>query len=208
MPDGRRRSREGWADAMEAGPPATASHTHRLPKAVRLAFIGLVAAVFLVLIGLGLMAVQVYKANQYVQGRGEFRDAEAARMEAESSERIRQAMCDLLDQLPEGGLLERPRAKYDCGPGIPVAELTPDEQAQLNGRARPQVAPSTPPPPASPDASPMGGAVTEPPRAPAAQPPGPAEPTPVQPPPDSGPVVDGNPVTALVCGLASICPKE
>ena len=31
------------------------------------------------------------------------------------------AICDLLDQFPAHGvLLERPRAKYHCGPGLPV----------------------------------------------------------------------------------------
>jgi hypothetical protein len=116
---------------MEAPPADPPAHVHRLPVFVRVALVGLTVAVFLCLVGIGLMAGAVYQANQYVQGRGEFRDREAARMESETTEKIRKAMCDLLDTLPEGGLLERPRDKYDCGPGIPIDELSPEERQQV-----------------------------------------------------------------------------
>jgi len=126
---------------MEAPPANPPAHVHRLPKVVRLALVGLTVSMFLALVGIGLMAGAVYQANQYVQGRGEYRDREAVRMEQETEESIRRAMCDLLDQLPEGGLLDRPRVKYGCGPGIPVSDLTPEEQAQLANRAPQVVAP-------------------------------------------------------------------
>lgn len=118
-------------------------HTHRLPPTVRFAFIGLTLAVFLCLIGIGLMAGAVYQANQYMQGRGEYRDQEAARMEAEWQERFRQGQCDLLDKFPEGGWLDGPRADYGCGPGIPIERLSPEQQAELRGRAVPKLAPSS-----------------------------------------------------------------
>src|SRR5690349_12651174 len=111
MPDGHRRSREFWTDTMEAGPPNPPAHVHRLPAAVRFALVGLVAAVFLLLVAVSLMGVYVYQQQQYIQGRGELRDRENAQLQ----EQQRQGICDLLDQLPEGGLLERPRAKYGCG---------------------------------------------------------------------------------------------
>jgi len=148
-PDGRRRSREHWTDTMEAGPADPPAHVHRLPKVVRLALVGLTVAVFLALVGIGLMASAVYQANQYVQGRGEFRDREQQRLE----EQIRRSTCDLLDQLPQGGLLDRPRVKYGCGPGIPVSDLSPEEQAQLMDRSPHIVAPDSdplPPPPPRP----------------------------------------------------------
>lgn len=176
------RSRLGWADPMD-GEPARASSPPRLPKVVRLSIIGLAAAVFLALVGVGLLATYVYQQQQYIQGKGEQRDRE----NAELQEQIRQSICDLLDQLPEGGLLERPRIKYDCGPGIPLEQLTPQEQAQV--RARPTVPP--PPPP-------MGSpAVPNPPRpstgpVPPRTGPGPmSAPTPTPPPPGLlGPVPD------------------
>jgi len=146
-PDGRRRSRTGWADAMEAPPDHPPAHTHRLPPLVRAAVIGLTVAVLCLLVGLGLITAQLVKVNQYVQGKGEQRDVENARLH----EQQRQGMCDLLDQLPEGGLLDRPRVKYGCGPGLPVSSLTPEEQAQLMDRTPHVVAPDSDPlPPAPP----------------------------------------------------------
>jgi hypothetical protein len=131
MPDGRRRSREHWADAMEVTPPAAPTHTHRLPPPVRLAIVGLATAVALVIIALSLVGLAVYQADQYVKGRGEYRDRENARLE----EQIRRAQCDLLDQLPEGGLLELPREKYGCGPGIPLDQLPPAVRQQYTPTA-------------------------------------------------------------------------
>lgn len=140
-PDGRRRSREGWADAMEAGPPDRPEHTHRLPPVFRFAFIGLVLAVFLCLVGMGLMTTFVYQQQQFIDGKGAQRDRENVRLREE----IRQAQCDLLDTFPEGvPSLERAREKYECGPGLPMSLLTPDEQAHYKPTVRPEVAPGPP----------------------------------------------------------------
>ena len=121
MPDGSRRSREGWADSMESGPPATPSHVHRLPGSVRAAIGGLAVAVLLLLVAVGLMAGAVHQANQYVQGRGEYRDAEAARME----DRIDRVVCDILAEFPAGNeRADRLRARYDCPiPPTPTEEI-------------------------------------------------------------------------------------
>lgn len=63
---------------------------------------------------------------------------------AERGEQRDRQYCDLLDTLPEGGLLDRPRAVYDCGPGIPFDSLTPEEQRRITGGTASPV----PPPPA------------------------------------------------------------
>lgn len=174
---------------MDEEPRRTAGHTHRLPKVVRVAIVGLAAAVFLALTGVGLLATYVYQQQQYIEGRGVQRDAEQARLQ----ERLRQAQCDLLDQLPAGGLLERPRAKYHCGPGIPLSDLTPQEQAEVDGAApastpRPTAAQPTPRPvPGSapvPD-TPHGTSTAPPTRQPSPPPP--------------------QPLTSLVCDLAGVC---
>lgn len=100
-------------------------HSHKLPGGVRLAIAGLIVVQFLLIVAVGLISVYVYQQQQFIQGRGEYRDAEAVRLE----ERIRRSTCDLLDQFPEGGLLERPRNKYGCGPGMP-GPWPPDQQPQ------------------------------------------------------------------------------
>lgn len=200
MPDGRRRSREHWTDSMEAEPANPPAHVHRLPPVIRIAGVGLTIAVALVIVALVLVGLAVYQADQYVKGRGEYRDQENAR----TNERINRAMCDLLDQLPEGGLLERPRTKYHCGPGIPLEQLTPQEQAQVRGRGAPppEPAPMRVPPRTGPG---PGGPEDPAPRpSPAAA--SPAAPVPASPtsaPAPSPSLLD--PITSPVCNALGIC---
>ncbi len=128
-------------------------HPCRLPRWVRVSLFGLVGAVFLLAVGVGLMATFVYQQQQYIEGRGEYRDREQARAEAENVERTRAAMCDLLDTFPEGvPSLQRARDKYQCGPGIPIGLLTPEERARLGPRSTPspESAAILPPPVGSP----------------------------------------------------------
>lgn len=146
-PDGSRRSREGWADAMEAGPPDRPMHTHRLPPAFRFALLGLVLAVFLCLIGMGLMATFVYQQQQYIQGRGELRDREQIQLRELLREEYRLGQCKMLDEFPaDVPSLDRLRDLYECpGPGIPMNLLPPDEQAQYTPKkVRPEVVPGPP----------------------------------------------------------------
>jgi hypothetical protein len=95
-------------------------HTHRLPGwlvgGVAVSLAGL-------LIGIVLISVQTIGTNdrltnleQYVAGRGQLRDAENARQD----QRINDAVCAVLDQLPTGGRLDTVRVQYRCGPGIPA----------------------------------------------------------------------------------------
>lgn len=98
-----------------------AGHTHRLPP-------WLIGSILI--IGLGLLAGLVLVAQQstatdnrltaleqYVAGKGEQRDAENVRQD----QRIRDTVCDVLDQLPAGGRLDAIRIQYSCGPGAPAA---------------------------------------------------------------------------------------
>ena len=206
MPDGRRRSREHWTDTMEAGPPDPPAHVHRLPPVVRIAAVGLTLAVGLVIVALVLIGLAVYQADQYVKGRGVYRDQENAR----TNERINRAMCDLLDQLPEGGLLNRPRAKYGCGPGLPIDSLTPQEQAQLHSRTPAAPAPSQPQPLVPlplPGGADPGVVPPQPGTLPPRTGPGPGGPTPTPPSPEpAAPTASPlSPVTDLVCGLVDVC---
>lgn len=59
--------------------------------------------------------------EDYVAGKGAQRDRENARLREE----IRQTTCDVLDQLPQSPLLDGPRQKYGCGPGLPPALAEP-----------------------------------------------------------------------------------
>jgi hypothetical protein len=193
-----RRSRFAWPTTTEPATTPAGTHDHRVKNTpLGLAFLGIV---LLFLVNVGLVG--------YVLVARETRD-EQTRI---TNQRINDGICDLLDQLPEGGLLDRPRQKYGCGPGIPFEELAPEEQEQIMGRApaaiRPPapVAPSPTTPAPAPD--PMGGAVQVPP-AEAARPgaPEPAPtPTPTAPPTTPPPpLVDLEPVTDPICDALGVC---
>jgi hypothetical protein len=123
--DEPRRSRRGWPDPEPPAPDGDAvvpAHKHsRVP--VGIAYV----AIVLLLVTDVLLVIGWMDFNDYVHGKGQQRDQENARL----NQRINDAICDLLDQLPEGPLLDRPREKYGCGPGIPFDQLPPDIQQQL-----------------------------------------------------------------------------
>lgn len=185
-------------------------HTHDLPKALRVSYRLLLAAVVGLLCAVGTLTYFVYQQQQYVEGRGEYRDAETQRLQ----QRITDAVCDLLDQLPEGGLLERPRDKYGCGPGIPLSELPEDVRRRYQGE--PPAAPASTTPAAAPVPRPPMGAPAAPnlpPRPTPNEPPAGNSPKPEPPPPDptTGPPSGGAPlapVTDVVCDLTDVCIKE
>jgi hypothetical protein len=224
------RSRTAWQQAPQTPPGATTTtHDHRLPRRVRLILTGLVVAVVALTGLVVVMGVYVWQAAEYVRGEGEYRDAEAARMEAERLERERRFACDLLDTLPEGGPVDRTRGKYGCGPGIPLSELPSEEAARLEqqrGGASPPPTTSSRPPPVSPrpegsdpnqgdakpgenssPASPPPQSGTRPQGEPGPTPqPAPAQPAPA-PPPDDGGLIDDltDPLTDPVCDALGIC---
>jgi hypothetical protein len=106
--------------AHEQDPPG---HSHKLPLLV-IALLGVCIAGLLA--GIILMGVSVHRTNarlasleEYVEGRGEYRDREADALEGRMEESVRQGLCDLLDQFPgPSRFLDGPRAKYGCGPGV------------------------------------------------------------------------------------------
>lgn len=117
---------------MSEIPTVPTLRAHRpLSRVVRAALVLLVVAQMLTLAGLGLAAAFIYQQQQYIEGRGEYRDREAERMEEQWQERFRRGQCDMLDNLPEGAVLDRLRDRYDCGPGLPRAELSPEERQEL-----------------------------------------------------------------------------
>lgn len=193
-----RRSRRTWPGPMSVA-GVEPGHEHDLPPAllarVRVLTRSLVIfGVCLAAIGTCLVLILLDRSNA--------RDDQNER----TNQRINDSICDLLDQLPEGGLLDRPRGKYHCGPGFPLSRLTPDERTQIRRPVSPPAA-STPAPSAAPvPAPPLGSAATPgaAPRAPATLPPrtgpGPGGPTPT--PPSPSPPF---PVTGLVCDLAGVC---
>lgn len=119
---------------MDEKPPVEPTRIYRLSASVRLMLIGLVMAVLLLAVAVVLMWVAVYSARQYIEGKGEQRDRENAELNRRIDDAVQEGKCDLLDQLPAGGFLDRLRATYNCGPGIPLSDLTPEERAQLHRR--------------------------------------------------------------------------
>ena len=189
------------------GNPAPARvETVVCPRWLVRAVIGLAAMSALLLVGIVVGAVYVYQQQQFIEGRGELRDQENERL----NQRINDAICDLLDQLPEGELLDRPRGKYGCGPGIALEDLPEDVRRRFDPPAAPAApattvpaAPTTLPPVGAPAAPnpPRPSSSTRPPAEPTTAP-SPAAPTPAEPSPPAGPL---DPVTDTVCQLVNVC---
>lgn len=93
---------------LEGSAPGVARHSHRLPRWMRLAAVGLTLAVLGLAVALALTVVYV------LQLKAE-REHEADRL----AESFRVGICDVLDQLPQGGVLDPVRLRYGCGPGNP-----------------------------------------------------------------------------------------
>lgn len=85
-----------------------AIHAHRHPRWPTFALAGLVC---LLAIAVAVLAVFVGNLQDYVNGRGEYRDAESARIE----QSIGQAVCDILREFPADDLrADRLRIRYGC----------------------------------------------------------------------------------------------
>ena len=196
-----------WPKAGTAPEPLP---DRRRPSPLLVALVGLVIALLVVSVLSVIYAIRVEQRlialEDYVAGRGEFRDREAVELEERLRESFRRGICDTLDQLPEGGPLDRPRTKYECGPGVPLALLTPEERARLSPEERaPLVAPGPPVPELPPPLS--GGAVRTKPRE---EPPAPARPVSplpggAQPSEPPGPLVDPGPVIDPLCDALPVC---
>lgn len=73
------------------------------------------------------LAVFVYLFVSLIQSRSAERRAQNDRIQQE----IRDSWCTALDTFPEGGELDDLRVQYDCGPGIPLSDLPPDQADRL-----------------------------------------------------------------------------
>lgn len=206
-PLGRREPRPHPED--DKGKPY---HSHRQPR-----LLWVIVFVCIIVLGMicGLLMAYSVRVDgrlaaleEYVEGRGEARDREAARAEAESKERNRQLACDMADKFPEGGGLDRLREAYGCGPGIPISELPPEEQKDIAERRRSDVAPA--PAPALPEElSPFGTPIIPDTsgRAPRSENTQPSQPSPeAEPSPEPAPPSDRGKITDLVCGVVAACP--
>jgi hypothetical protein len=195
-----RPSRRGWPLRTQATTTTAGTHDHQLPQGIFRVLIAL--CVFLLV-----LAVVDAFLVLYIVGRGQVREAQIE----ETRRDVREQLCDVLDGLPQGGVLDLTRSKLDCGPGLPLSSFPPDIQRQFT------------PAPTQPSA-PVPAQPTTTPRA-APEPPQDATPAPVQPstPDDAAPLPGGagpigtpepppssppSQVRDLVCGLLPVCPKE
>jgi len=192
-----RPSRRGWPIRTRPTTTAAGTHDHQLPQGIFRVLIAL--CVFLLV-----LAVVDAFLVLYILGRGQVREAQIEQTRRD----VREQLCDVLDGLPAGGVLDLTRERLGCGPGIPFDQLPPEIQQQLT--PPPARSPSQPTAPATtPDAP-----AVPPPAAPAqpVQPPAPESP---EPPPGGadGPMQPSEPpplsppsqIRELVCGLLPIC---
>jgi hypothetical protein len=115
-----RPSRRGWPlHTLETTTPA-GTHSHKLPQGVFRILIAL--SVFMLVLAV-VDAVLVL----YIIGRGQVREAQIE----ETRRDVREQLCDVLDGLPQGGVLDLTRSKLDCGPGLPLSSFPPDIQRQF-----------------------------------------------------------------------------
>ena len=115
--------------------PPDDGHDHRLPLSLQalviVSFLGLLAAGIILFVYIVQTNERVGRLEEYVAGRGEYRDQEAARLKEE----VRSNWCEVLDTLPAGEALDRVRVKFDCGPGMP---RTTNMRAQLRDLVDPE----------------------------------------------------------------------
>lgn len=207
MTDSRhRRSRIGWPDPepppVERRQPL-GQHTHRQP---RVPWIIVFAALALLTAAVALLVYYQLQFNDYVHDRGQLRDEQNRQLQ----QQIQQGMCDLLDQLPQSPVLDGPRRKYHCGPGLPVVPPATAKVSPVPSHA----SVSTPPPEplegaVVPGPRPSGVPVPTRPKAPATTttaPPLPPSPTPTPTAPTTPAV--RSPLPDPVCALLRVCLLE
>jgi hypothetical protein len=197
----KRRSRGPWPLRTQATTTPAGTHDHGLPGWLKPAFIGCGVAI------LALVVAVIYLMI-YIIGRGQVREQQIQ----DTRDQVREQLCDVLDGLPQGGVLDLTRGRLGCGPGLPLSQFSPDIQQRLSPTppqpSAPVVQQPAPSPSAAPEPPPAAPATPEPPPAadsPAPLPGGADGPmSPSEPPPLSPP----SQVRELVCDLLPICPEE
>jgi hypothetical protein len=191
-----RPSRRGWPLRTQETTTAAGTHDHQLPQGIFRVLIAL--CVFLLVLAL----VDAFLVL-YIVGRGQVREQQIR----DTREQVRESLCDVLDGLPQGGVLDLTRDRLGCGPGMPLESYPPDIQKQLTPPAPRATQPAT----EQPDAAPV-----PPPAAPEApaRPPAPDSPEPLPGGADGPPVTSQPPPLSppsqlrhLVCDLLPICPE-
>lgn len=137
------RSRTAWP-----GPTSHAGlepgHEHDLPSSLLKRIRLLTWAV--VSFGVCLLAIGTFLILILID-RGNARDEQNARMR----ESFREGICATFDSFPEDlPSLKRPREIWNCGPGIPLDQLPPEEAEQLRQNRAPGPEPVPIAPPAGP----------------------------------------------------------
>lgn len=114
MPDKPHRSRTGWRDMSDTPDdlvPGMPFHYHRPPKWIARCIVGLFVLGALNLSGLTMSLIYDMQQQEYIEGRGEYRDAQTDRIE----NLISTVVCDILGEFPAGDArADRLRVRYDC----------------------------------------------------------------------------------------------
>lgn len=195
--DNPRRSRTAWPGPLSIAGVGE-GHAHDLPEALIKTVRSTRRALYV--IGLCLVAVCVLLLLIIFE-RGAMRDAE--------NQRIKDTFCEVFDTLPEGGVLDESRRRFDCGPGRPLDSFPDDVRRRFD--PPPPAVPVTPAAPTPTQNPPMGApAVPNPPRPTPNEPPAGNSPKPTPPPaaPSTTPAGVLEPVTDTVCDLINVCIEE
>jgi hypothetical protein len=195
----RRPSRLGWPMRTQATTTSAGTHDHGMPR-------WLICCLIVMMIVELMIIVIIWLLVQRQQTLSHYRNQETARTRQE----MRDGFCDLLDQFPQSALLDAPRQKYHCGPGIPVSQLPPAirQQWPQGGQVAtpsPTTAPTESPAAPSQAPSPSTPAPAAPSSAVAASPGRPSATVPPRPPgapPSVAPAPD-----PLLCQLLPVCPE-
>lgn len=191
------RSRTAWPAPLEIAGVGD-GHTHPISRRWRRIFAALMVLTVAQTLAIGALLWLVLLSEEYRQ---------------EQRARTLAAICDVLESLPPGPVLDDVRRRWDCGPGRPVAAFPPQVQQELAERdgeppvqePPPQAAEVTPAP-AAPPAPPTSAHPAPPPETtgPPAEVPEPGPP-PAPPPAPSPPSEPLKPVTDLLCELVTVC---
>lgn len=115
-----------WPKPGGATQYAELGHKHRQPRlilgALLVAIVGLAVAVSLLFVYAFRTEERLLALEEFVAGRGEYRDEEADRLE----DLIDQVVCDILAEFPAGNeRADRLRVRYECPiPTTPTEETS------------------------------------------------------------------------------------
>jgi hypothetical protein len=121
-----RRSRLAWPKAPE--PPEGCPHV--APKRAPL----FIAYACIAMLTVAVAGIMIYLLSKSAQRDQQIED---------TNQEVRKAICQLLDGLPAGGVLDVSRAQFGCGPGTPIDQFPPEVRQQFSPSPTPAPAPAT-----------------------------------------------------------------